>query len=128
MSCWQVVESHNTLDSLKSKLQTALREEVSFVAKVQRLEQDKAALEEQVAQLAGQGAAQGRIGTELEESKREVCRLLRAMEEHEAASNQVRMQCTGLIYLWYAGTSPTHKLNCFLVTRHLQRDYHMAII
>jgi hypothetical protein len=73
---------------MSSQLQTALREEVSLVDKVQQLETDKAALEERVKQLAREGGAGA--GVELEESKEEVFRLRQAVEEHKAAITAVR--------------------------------------
>jgi hypothetical protein len=79
------------LSGLSSKLQTGLREEVGLVDKVQQLETDKAALEVRVTQLTEEGAARGGVGTgeELEDSRREVSRLLLAVEEHKAAYAEV---------------------------------------
>ncbi len=59
--------------------------------KVQQLETDKAALEVRVTQLTEEGAARGGVGTgeELEDSRREVSRLLLAVEEHKAAYAEV---------------------------------------
>ena len=83
----KATERRNTLDGLSAKQQAALQEEVSLVDKVRQLETDKAALEERVTQLAEEEAAYG--GAKLEESKREVSLLRQALEEHEAAANQV---------------------------------------
>ncbi len=83
------MENINTLDDLSSKLQTALRAEVSLVDKVQQLEKDKASLEERITQLAEEGVAQGIRRSELEDSKSEMCRLRQALEVHEAAARQV---------------------------------------
>ncbi len=85
----KVMECRNKLDYITTKLQAALQEEVCLVDKVQQLEMDKAALEERVTQLAGEGDVMGGIHAELEESSREVCRLKLAVEEHEAAAKQV---------------------------------------
>ena len=57
--------------------------------KVQQLEADKAALEQRVTHLAGDGVAQGVIITELEENRGELCRLRQAVEIHEATVKQV---------------------------------------
>ncbi len=85
----KATESQVNLDCMSVKLQTALQEEVSLIDKLRQLEVDKAALEERVKQLAGEGAANGSIVAELEERRCEVCRLQHSVEEHEVAAKQV---------------------------------------
>ncbi len=84
----KATENRNTLDDLSAKQQAALQAEASLVDKVQQLEMDKAALEERVTQLAGEGAEQG-ITAELEESRGEIFRLRQSVGAHEAAAKQV---------------------------------------
>ena len=56
---------------------------------VQQLEKDKAFLEERVTQLAGEETSRGCVRAELEESKKEVCRLWQAVAEHTEGAKQV---------------------------------------
>ncbi len=86
----KATDSRNTLDELSARLQTALREKGSLVDNVRQLEIDKTALEERVTQLVGEETSRG---TELEESKQEVCRLRKAVEEHMDAAKQVTLMC-----------------------------------
>ncbi len=83
------MESRNTLDGLSAKLETASREVVSLVDKVQQLETDKTSLEERVTQLVGEETSRDGDRAELEESKKQVCQLLQAVEEHKEAAKQV---------------------------------------
>jgi hypothetical protein len=103
-----VVESRNTLDGLRAKLQEALQEEANFVDKVQQLETDKVGLEARVIQLLGQVDVQGDIGVKLDESKREVNRLQQALEQHEAAASEVRCHAYGCFYYVLYGRRTLH--------------------
>ncbi len=91
----QAADLRSVREALGSKLQAALREEVGLVERVQRLEADKAALEEQVSALReGQGDAVRRLSAQLESVEKERAVSQKAAADHRLAYEEVAQLCS----------------------------------